>query len=91
MQLCPKRSIGLAFLTSDCRYRQINRRLTEICGLSIADHIGKSVQNTVPQVAESGRVAESGDFEDRGSGTGVKVNGQRTDGSNAERVITGIR
>jgi integral membrane sensor domain MASE1 len=44
--------IGLAFLTPDCRYRQINRRLTEICGLSVADHIGKSVRNTVPQVAD---------------------------------------
>ena len=32
--------IGLAFLTAGIRYREINRRLTEICGLRIADHIG---------------------------------------------------
>ena len=51
--------IGLAFLTPDCRYRQINRRLTEICGLSIADHIGKSVRNTVPQVADQVELLES--------------------------------
>jgi len=33
--------IGLAFLTPDCRYLKINQRLTEICGISVADHIGR--------------------------------------------------
>ena len=27
--------IGLAFLSPDCRYIQINQRLTEICGISV--------------------------------------------------------
>jgi hypothetical protein len=27
--------IGLAFLSPDCRYLQINQRLTEICGISV--------------------------------------------------------
>ena len=44
--------VGLAFLSPDCHYVQINRRLTEICGLSIADHIGRSVRETVPQIAD---------------------------------------
>jgi PAS domain-containing protein len=44
--------IGLAFLSPDCRYLQINQRLTEICGISVADHIGRSVRETVPQVAD---------------------------------------
>jgi PAS domain-containing protein len=43
--------IGLAYLSADCRYVMINQRLTEICGISIADHIGRSVRETVPQVA----------------------------------------
>jgi PAS domain-containing protein len=43
--------VGLAFLTPDCRYLQVNQRLTEICGISVADHIGRSVRETVPQVA----------------------------------------
>ena len=30
----------------------INQRLTEICGLSVSDHIGRSVRETVPQVAD---------------------------------------
>jgi len=78
--------IGLAFLTPDCRYRQINRRLTEICGISIAGHIGKSVRKYRPASRGPGRVDRPGDFEDRGAITGIEVNGQRPDGSNAERV-----
>jgi PAS domain S-box-containing protein len=78
--------IGLAFLTPDCRYRQINRRLTEICGLSIADHIGKSVRNTVPQVADQVESLVQTILRTGEPITGIEVNGQRTDGSNAERV-----
>jgi hypothetical protein len=44
--------VGLAFLSTDCRYMMINQHLTEICGISIAEHIGRSVRETVPQVAE---------------------------------------
>ena len=36
--------IGLAFLSTDCRYLLINHHLTEICGISVADHIGRSVR-----------------------------------------------
>src|SRR6266404_4701866 len=44
--------IGLAFLTPDCRYLQINQRLTEICGISVADHLGRTVRETVPALAD---------------------------------------
>src|ERR1700722_11588851 len=44
--------IGLAFLSPDCRYLQINRHLTEISRISVDDHIGRSVRDTVPQVAD---------------------------------------
>ena len=44
--------MGLAFLSPDCRYVHINQRLTEICGIPVADHIGRSVRDTVPQVAD---------------------------------------
>src|SRR6185437_16888598 len=44
--------VGLAFLSTDCRYLMINQHLTEICGISVADHIGRTVRQTVPQVAE---------------------------------------
>jgi PAS domain S-box-containing protein len=78
--------IGLAFLTPDCRYRQINRRLTEICGISIAGHIGKSVRNTVPQVADQVESIVQAILRTGEPITGIEVNGQRPDGSNAERV-----
>ena len=37
--------IGLACLSPDCRYLQINQRLTEICGISVEDHLGRSVRD----------------------------------------------
>ena len=42
--------IGLACLSLDCRYLQINQRLTEICGISVEDHLGRSVRDCVPAV-----------------------------------------
>ena len=45
--------IGLACLSLDCRYLQINQRLTEICGISVEDHLGRSVQECVPALADS--------------------------------------
>ena len=78
--------VGLAFLSPDCRYVQINQRLTEICGISVADHIGRSVRETVPQVAEQveaivGAIMRTGE-----PVTGIEVHGQRADGRNADHV-----
>jgi PAS domain S-box-containing protein len=78
--------IGLAFLSPDCRYLQINRRLTEICGISVADHIGRSVRDTVPQVAAQVEHIVQTILRTGEPITGIEVNGQRPDGGNAERV-----
>jgi PAS domain-containing protein len=40
-------------LSPNCRYLQINQRLTEICGISVEDHIGRSVWDCVPALAEA--------------------------------------
>jgi PAS domain S-box-containing protein len=77
--------IGLAFLSPDCRYLQINQRLTEICGISVADHIGRSVRETVPQVADQVEKIVQLILSTGEPIIGVEVNGQRPDGSNAER------
>src|SRR6476619_7690240 len=45
--------VGLAFLSPDCRYVHINQRLTEICGISVEDHIGRSVRDCVPALADA--------------------------------------
>jgi PAS domain-containing protein len=44
--------IGLAFLSPDCRNLQVNQRLTEICGISVEDHLGRSVRDCVTALAE---------------------------------------
>src|SRR3974390_963049 len=78
--------IGLAFLSTDCRYVMINQHLTEICGIPIANHIGRSVGETVPQVAEQVEQIVKAILHTGESVTGVEVNGQRPDGSNKDRV-----
>ena len=77
--------IGLAFLTPDCRYLKINRRLTEICGISVADHIGRSVRDTVPQVADQVEAIVRAILHKGEAITHIEVYGQRIDKSNAER------
>src|SRR5215470_853725 len=78
--------VGLAFLSLDCRYVQINKRLTDICGISVADHIGRSVRDTVPALADQVEqlvktIARTGE-----PITGIEVRGQRADKSNADHV-----
>ena len=72
--------VGLAFLTPDCRYQLINRHLCEICGLSVDDHIGRSVRETVPQVAEQVENIVQTILRTGNSITGIEVSG------NADRV-----
>ena len=78
--------IGLAFLSTDCRYVMINQHLTEICGLPIANHLGRTVRETVPQVAEQVESIVQAILRTGESITGIEVDGQRPDGSNKDRV-----
>src|SRR5262249_54293651 len=78
--------IGLAFLTPDCRYVQINERLTEICGITIAAHIGRSVRETVPQVADQVEKIVQTVVRSGKAITGVEVHGQRADKLNADHI-----
>jgi PAS domain S-box-containing protein len=68
--------IGLAFLSADCRYLHINRRLTEICGLSVADHLGRSVRETVPALADAIEAIVASVMRTRQPVIGVEVAGQ---------------
>jgi PAS domain S-box-containing protein len=60
--------------------------LTEICGLSIADHIGQSVRETVPQVADQVEKIVEAVMRTGEPVTGVEVCGQRSDKLNADHV-----
>jgi PAS domain S-box-containing protein len=77
--------IGLAFLSPDCRYLQINQRLTEICGISVADHIGRSVRETVPAVADQVESIVAAVLRTGKPVMGIPVKGQRPDKSNGDR------
>jgi PAS domain S-box-containing protein len=78
--------VGLAFLSPDRRYIQINERLTEICGVSIAGHIGRSVRETVPQVADQVEKIVQAIVRSGEPIAGVEVRGQRADKLNADHV-----
>jgi len=77
--------IGLAFLTPDCRYLQINQRLTEICGISVEDHLGHCVRDCVPALADAVENIVQSIMETGEPVTGIEVAGQRPDQSNVER------
>jgi len=78
--------VGLAFLTPNGRYVRINRHLTEICGISVADHIGRTVRETVPQVADQVEKIVQAVVRTGTPVTGVEVHGQRVDKGNADHV-----
>ena len=76
--------IGLAFLSPDCRYVHINQRLTEICGISVEDHIGRSVRDCVPALADAVEGIVASIIQTGEPVTGIEVAGQRAD-QNGER------
>jgi PAS domain S-box-containing protein len=45
--------MGLAVLDAQLRYVRINERLAEINGLSVAEHLGKTVREVVPDLANT--------------------------------------
>ena len=77
--------VGLACLTPDCRYLQINQRFTEICGISVADHLGRFVRDMVPNVADEVEKIVQAILRTGEPVTGIEVNGQRADGIGADR------
>jgi PAS domain S-box-containing protein len=60
--------------------------LTEICGIPVADHIGRSVRDTVPQVADQVENIVATVIRSREPIMGVQVHGQRADKLNADHV-----
>ncbi len=49
--------VGLALLDRDSRYLRINELLAEINGLPVADHIGRTVRDVVPALADQAEKA----------------------------------
>ena len=80
--------IGLAFLSLDCRYIQINQRLTEICGISVEDHLGRSVRDCVPALADAVEGIVQSIMRTGDPVTGVEVAGQRADQADERFWVT---
>src|ERR1700758_2410172 len=80
--------IGLACLSPDCRYLQINQHLTEICGISVEDHLGRTVRDCVPALADSVEAIVRSIMETGEPVTGVEVAGQRADQPEERSWIT---
>jgi PAS domain S-box-containing protein len=76
--------IGLAFLSPDCRYLEINQRMTEICGIPVEEHVGRSVRETVPAVAEQVESIVKTILRTGEPIIGIEVSGQRADKLNIE-------
>jgi PAS domain S-box-containing protein len=71
--------IGLAFLSPDCRYLRINQRLTELCGISVEGHLGRTVRDCVPALASSVEAIVRSIMETGEAVTDIEVAGQRPD------------
>ena len=80
--------IGLAFLSPDCRYLQINQRLTEICGISVEGHLGRTVRDCVPALASSIEAIVRSIVETGEPVTDIEVAGQRADQAEERFWIT---
>jgi PAS domain S-box-containing protein len=80
--------IGLAFLSPDCRYLQINQRLTEICGISVEDHLGRTVRDCVPALADAVEGIVRSIMETGEPVIGIEVAGQRADRTDERFWIT---
>jgi PAS domain S-box-containing protein len=80
--------IGLAFLSPDCRYLQINQRLTEICGISVEDHLGRTVRDCVPGLADAVEEIVRSIMKTGDPVTGIEVAGQRADQAEERSWVT---
>jgi PAS domain S-box-containing protein len=68
--------VGFAFVDHDLRFSHVNDRLAETNGLSAAEHLGRRLQDVVPELAEQlapvlRRVLDHGE-----SHTGVEITGE---------------
>ncbi|PZF75775.1 hypothetical protein DK847_16240 [Aestuariivirga litoralis] len=58
--------VGLAVVGADFRFQRINNRLAELNGVAVEDHIGRTIREVVPKLADIGeslvrKVVETGE------------------------------
>jgi PAS domain-containing protein len=45
--------VGLCFVDTDLRFRSINDRLAQLNGKSVQDHLGRTLREATPEIAEA--------------------------------------
>ncbi len=78
--------LGLALLDTDLRYLRINERLAEMNGIPARDHIGRSVREIVPTLADQVEPLLRTIVETRQPVTGLELRGQTSAAAGVERV-----
>ena len=68
--------VGFAFIDRDFRFSHINALLAETNGLSVAEHIGRSIHEVVPDLAEQAVPALRRVFDDGESLSGIEISGE---------------
>jgi PAS domain S-box-containing protein len=68
--------VGFAFIDRNLRYSHVNDRLAETNGLSADDHLGRSIQEVVPTLAEQVTPVLRRVLDDGESLTGVEITGE---------------
>lgn len=67
--------IGLCVLDRNLRFVRINDRMAEINGFSTKEHIGKTIQEIIPDLAEQGEAAAKEIFERKNNVVGREFSG----------------
>ncbi len=68
--------VGFAFIDREFRFSHVNARLAETNGLSVAEHIGRSIHEVVPELAEQAVPVLRRVFDDGESLSGIEISGE---------------
>ncbi len=68
--------VGFAFIDRDFRFSHVNARLAETNGLTVAEHLGRTVHEVVPQLADQAVPVLQRVFDEAESLTGIEISGE---------------
>jgi len=68
--------VAFAFIDRNFRFSHVNARLAETNGLTVAEHIGRSIHEVVPDLAEQAVHALRRVFDDGESLSGIEISGE---------------
>ncbi len=88
MQMYQRAPIGLALVDCDCRFVQVNRSLAEMNGMSPEEHVGRSLREVVPDLADSLEVLYQAVLSHAQEVRGVTLRGTSAPGGDVDRQWT---